>query len=60
MTAADGGVVSAIVQDLAEQTPAVIERETGQLPSSFPARVLDSVCTGLRDAAAILGRGPGR
>jgi hypothetical protein len=33
---------------------------TGQVPPSFPARVLDLVCTGLRDAAATLARGPGR
>ncbi len=60
VTAADGRDVSAIVQNLAERTPAVIEHVAGQVPPSFPARVLDLVCTGLRDAAATLARGPGR
>ena len=60
VTAADGSDVSAIVQGLAERTPAVIERVAGQLPPSFPERVLDRVCAGLRDAATTLARGPGR
>ena len=44
------------MQKLAERTPAVIERVTGKLPLSFPERVPNRVCTGLRNAAAVLAK----
>jgi len=51
---ADGRGTDAVVQDLVDRTPAVIDTVTRALPPGFPAVVADRILGGLRGVAARL------
>ncbi|HRO57685.1 MAG TPA: type II toxin-antitoxin system HipA family toxin [Burkholderiaceae bacterium] len=50
VTAAGEGV-EAIIDDIAERTPAVVDAVARRLPEGFPARVAEPIFSGLRGAA---------
>ncbi|MDO8449135.1 MAG: type II toxin-antitoxin system HipA family toxin [Rhodoferax sp.] len=53
-----GDSAEAIIAELVEKTPHVIEQVARTLPKQFPAHVADSIFSGLQDAAERLARMP--
>ncbi|WGS53493.1 type II toxin-antitoxin system HipA family toxin [Paraburkholderia sp. D15] len=55
---AHGADAEALIQRLIEQTPAVIEQVSAELPERFPARVAERIFKGLKNSAAKLEKMP--
>ena len=53
-----GADAEPLIQRLIEQTPAVIERVSAELPERFPARVAEKIFKGLKGSAAKLAAMP--
>lgn len=47
--------MEALIRDVIDQTPGVLERARHTLPSGFPAQLADAILTGIQAAAAQLG-----
>lgn len=54
--APDGRPVGAVINDLIERTPRVIQVVSAQLPSNFPPDLADSILEGLRAASQRLAQ----
>jgi serine/threonine-protein kinase HipA len=53
-----GSDMEAIVADVMTATPTVIEKVQARLPKGFPEELFESITTGLRNAAKLLGNMP--
>jgi serine/threonine-protein kinase HipA len=53
-----GSDMEAIIADVVTATPTVIEKVKARLPKGFPVELFESVTTGLRNAAKLLGDMP--
>lgn len=51
-----GMPVDAVIDEIVEMTPAVVERVRGKLPEGFPQEVAEAIFNGLLEAARRLGR----
>jgi serine/threonine-protein kinase HipA len=53
-----GSDMEAIIADVVTATPTVIEKVQARLPKGFPEELFESITTGLRNAAKLLGNMP--